>query len=172
MLTDHLEFHSARNKVELNELWPNKKTKRKSPMNSQWTVKITCSQIALLLCLSTEKMQCNLKMVKQKEKKNSWQICTYLVDIHWADNQTGQKHRISTKPVQKWYKTGQNGCYSSAAEPALLKRQCWNQAEPELNHNWSATVLKNNKLHGLSPPGGLVPPPGGFASFFLDQGVP
>ena len=38
MLTDHLEFHSARNKVELNELWPNKKTRKithELPVNSQ-----------------------------------------------------------------------------------------------------------------------------------------
>ena len=32
--------------------------------------------------------------------------------------------------------------------------------------------LLNNKLHGLSPPGGLVSPPGGFASLLFDQGVP
>ena len=30
----------------------------------------------------------------------------------------------------------------------------------------------NNKLHGLSPPGGLVSPPGGFASLAFDQAVP
>ena len=32
--------------------------------------------------------------------------------------------------------------------------------------------LKNNKLCGLSPPGGSVSPPGGFSSLFFDQGVP
>ena len=32
--------------------------------------------------------------------------------------------------------------------------------------------LLNNKLHGLSPPGGLVSPPGRFASLSFDQGVP
>jgi hypothetical protein len=34
--------------------------------------------------------------------------------------------------------------------------------------------LLNNKLHGLSPPGGLVSPPspGGFASLLFDQEVP
>ena len=32
--------------------------------------------------------------------------------------------------------------------------------------------LLNNKLHGLLPPGGLVSPPGGFASLSFDQGVP
>ena len=31
--------------------------------------------------------------------------------------------------------------------------------------------LLNNKLHGLSPAGGLVSPPGGFALFSFDQGV-
>ena len=31
--------------------------------------------------------------------------------------------------------------------------------------------LKNNKLHGLSPPGGSVSPPGRFTSFLFDQGV-
>ena len=30
----------------------------------------------------------------------------------------------------------------------------------------------NNKLHGLLPPGGLVSPPGGFASLAFDQAVP
>ena len=29
--------------------------------------------------------------------------------------------------------------------------------------------LLNNKLHGLSPPGGLVSPSGGFASLLFDQ---
>ena len=29
----------------------------------------------------------------------------------------------------------------------------------------------NNKLHGLSPPGGLVSPSGGFASLLCDQGL-
>ena len=32
--------------------------------------------------------------------------------------------------------------------------------------------LLNNKLHGLSPPGGLMSPPGEFASLLFDQGVP
>ena len=32
--------------------------------------------------------------------------------------------------------------------------------------------LLNNKLDGLSPFGGLVSPPGGFASLSFDQGVP
>ena len=32
--------------------------------------------------------------------------------------------------------------------------------------------LLNNKLHELSPPGGSVSPPGGFASLLFDQGVP
>jgi hypothetical protein len=32
--------------------------------------------------------------------------------------------------------------------------------------------LLNNKLHGLSPPGGLVSPFGGFASLLFDQVVP
>jgi hypothetical protein len=32
--------------------------------------------------------------------------------------------------------------------------------------------LKNNKLHGLLPPGGSVSPPGGFSSLYFDQGVP
>ena len=32
--------------------------------------------------------------------------------------------------------------------------------------------LLNNKLHGLSPPGGLVSPSGRFASLLFDQGVP
>ena len=32
--------------------------------------------------------------------------------------------------------------------------------------------LLNNKLRGLSPPGGLVSPTGGFASLLFDQGVP
>ena len=31
--------------------------------------------------------------------------------------------------------------------------------------------LLNNKLHGLTPPGGLVSPPGGFASLLCDQGL-
>ena len=31
--------------------------------------------------------------------------------------------------------------------------------------------LLNNKLHGISPPGGLVSPPGGFTSLSFDQGV-
>ena len=30
----------------------------------------------------------------------------------------------------------------------------------------------NNKNHGLLPPGGLVSPPGGFASLAFDQAVP
>ena len=34
------------------------------------------------------------------------------------------------------------------------------------------TELLNNKLHGLSPPGGLVSPSGGFASLLFDQRVP
>ena len=36
----------------------------------------------------------------------------------------------------------------------------------------TAIELKNNKLHGLLPPGGSLSPPAGFASFFFDQGVP
>ena len=32
--------------------------------------------------------------------------------------------------------------------------------------------LYNNKLHGLSPPGGFASPPVGFASLLFDQGVP
>ena len=32
--------------------------------------------------------------------------------------------------------------------------------------------LLNNKLHGLSPPGGFVSPFGGFASLLFDQAVP
>ena len=35
-----------------------------------------------------------------------------------------------------------------------------------------AIELKNSKHHGLLPPGGSVSPPSGFASLFIDQGVP
>ena len=35
--------------------------------------------------------------------------------------------------------------------------------------NFSAIELMINKLHGLSPSGGLVSPSGGFASLFFDQ---
>jgi uncharacterized protein YjbI with pentapeptide repeats len=35
---------------------------------------------------------------------------------------------------------------------------------------WTAGIeLLNNKLHGLSPPGGLVSPSAGFASLLFDQ---
>ena len=35
-----------------------------------------------------------------------------------------------------------------------------------------AIELLNNKLHGLSPPGGFVSPSGRFASLSFDQAVP
>ena len=87
MLTDHLEFHSARNKVELNELWPNKKTRKithELPVNSQNNM---LSNSTFIMSLNWENaMQFENGKTERKEK-NSWQICTYLVNIHWADTE-------------------------------------------------------------------------------------
>ena len=49
----------------------------------------------------------------------------------------------------------------------LLRAESRNfcQAEKE------SIELYNNRLHGLSPPGGLVSPSGGFASLLWDQGL-
>ena len=43
-----------------------------------------------------------------------------------------------------------------------------------LDHTAVSLIIEllNNKLHGLLPPGGLVSPPGGFASLLFDQGIP
>ena len=45
------------------------------------------------------------------------------------------------------------------------------KVEKILKDSLDSIELKNNKLHGLWPPGGSVSPPGGFASRFFDQGV-
>jgi hypothetical protein len=45
--------------------------------------------------------------------------------------------------------------------------------DDHLNTDYGHTIeLKNNKLHGLLPPGGSVSPPDAFASLFFDQAVP
>ena len=42
------------------------------------------------------------------------------------------------------------------------------------NARFNSIIIEklNNKLHGLSPPGGFVSPSGGFASLSFDQSVP
>jgi hypothetical protein len=53
-----------------------------------------------------------------------------------------------------------------------IEMHCKSEFEAFFVEVFLTIELLNNKLHGLSPPGGLVSHSGGFASLLFDQGVP
>ena len=69
-----------------------------------------------------------------------------------------------------------SGTQLNPGKPGKPKPSSHNQTQLNLGRQMlisqqckAATELMNNKLLGLSPPGGLVSPSGGFASLLFDQ---